>query len=325
MPIKRIVAAFFVLAASSAHAQSWPTRPVTIVVPLAAGGGPDALARILAPHLTERLGRQVVIENVPGAGGTTGSNRVAKASPDGYQSVIGNVGTHAQSMTLYRHPPYNAATDFAPVSLLAVLPLVLIARNDLPANTLPEFIAYAKANQARMQYGSPGAGSAGQLACLLFNAAIGINVTHVPYRSGASTFGTQDLIAGRIDYMCPTLALALAAIENKSIKAIAVLTRERAPRLPALASAQEQGLVGFDAGAWNGLFLPKGTPAAIVDKLNAVVVAMMDLSAVKTRVNEIGVMPVARDERSPAYLHKLVESEIEKWAGPIKASGATAE
>lgn len=327
MPLIRAAAALALLAAllAPAHAQTWPTRPVTIVVPLAAGGGPDALARILSPHLTERLGRQVVIENVPGAGGTTGSNRVAKAPPDGYQSVIGNVGTHAQSQTLYKHPPYNAATDFAPVSLLAVLPLVLIARNDLPANTLPEFIAYAKANQARMQYGSPGAGSAGHLACVLLNAAIGINVTHVPYRSGASTFGTQDLIAGRIDYMCPTLALALAAIEGKSIKAIAVLTRERAPRLPALASAQEQGLAGFDAGAWNGLFLPKGTPAAIVQKLNEAVVATMDLPSVQARLNEIGVMPVGREQRSPAYLQKLVESEIEKWAGPIRASGATAE
>ena len=306
-------------------AQDWPTRPLTVVVPLAAGGGPDTMARILAPHMSERLGRQVIVENVPGAGGMTGANRVAKAAPDGYQSVIGNVGTHAQNQTLYKNPPYNAAAHFAPVALIAVLPLVLIARNDLPADTLTEFIAYAKANQEKMQFGSPGAGSAGHLACVLLNAAIGINVTHVPYRSGASTFGTQDLIAGRIDYMCPTLPLALAPIESRAIKAIAVLTRDRAPRLPGIASAQEQGLTGFDAGAWNGLFLPKGTPDAIVQKLNEAVTGAMSLGPVQAKLQDIGVMVVAPERRSPAYLQNFVESEIQKWAGPIKAAGVSVD
>jgi tripartite-type tricarboxylate transporter receptor subunit TctC len=327
MPAIRIIAAFAALATASAPAaaQTWPARSLTIVVPLAAGGGPDALARIFAPHLTELLGRQIVVENVPGAGGMTGANRVAKAPPDGYQMVIGNVGTHAQNQTLYKNPLYNSATDFAPVALVAVLPLVLIARKDLPAQTLPEFIAYAKANQAKMQYGSPGAGSAGHLACVLLNAAIGIGATHVPYRSGASTFGAQDLIAGRIDYMCPTLPLALSQIEGNTVKAIAVLTRERAPRLPMLPSAHEQGLADFDAGAWNALFLPRGTPEAIVKKLNDAVVTTMAMPSVQANVQNIGATIVAPERRSPAYLQAFVESEITKWAGPIKASGVSAD
>jgi len=327
MQMTRVIVALAAIAAAvvPAIAQNWPSRPLTVVVPLAAGGGPDAMARFLAPHIAERLGGQVIVENVPGAGGMTGANRVAKALPDGYQSVIGNVGTHAQNQTLYKNPPYNAATDFSPVALIAVLPLVLIARNDLPANTLPEFIAYAKANQAKMQFGSPGAGSAGHLACVLLNAAIGVDVTHIPYRSGAATFGTQDLIAGRIDYMCTTLPLALAPIESRAIKGIAILTRERAPRLPELASAQEQGLAGFDAGAWNGWFLPKGTPDAIVQKLNDALVGSMNLPSVQTKLQDIGVMVVAPERRSPAYLQKLVETEIQKWAGPIKAAGVSVD
>ncbi len=327
MPALRIIAniAALVVAVAPAVAQEWPTRPITIVVPLAAGGGPDALARILAPHLAELLGQPVLVENVPGAGGMTGASRVAKAPPDGYQVVIGNVGTHAQNQTLYKHPAYNALTDFAPVGLIAELPLVLVARPDLPANNLQEFIAYAKLNQAKMQFGSAGPGSGAHLACVLLNAAIGIDVTHVPYRSGASTFGMQDLIAGRIDYMCPTLPLAIAQIESKTIKAPALLTRNRALRLPELATAQEQGLTNFDVGSWNALFLPKGTPAAIIRKLHDATVATMTLPAVQSKIEAIGITVVGPERRSPEYLQKFVQSEIEKWAAPIRATGVTAD
>ena len=220
--------------------QDWPTRPVTMVVPFAAGGPADTVGRILASSLSELLGQQVIIENVGGSGGMTGSARVAKAAPDGYQFVLGNVGTHAANQTFYKTPLYNAATDFAPVMLIAQTPLVLLARKDLPANNLKEFIAYAKANQASMQYGSGGAGSASHLACVLLNAAIGINVTHVPYRGAAPAM--QDLIAGRIDYQCPDTPIAIPQIQSKMVKAIAILTRDRSPSLPSQASAHEQGL-----------------------------------------------------------------------------------
>jgi tripartite-type tricarboxylate transporter receptor subunit TctC len=332
MPTFRIVATVVALGAAAVPAvaqttvvQTWPARPVTIVVPLAAGGGPDVLARILAPHLSELLGQPVLVENVPGGGGMTGSARVAKAAPDGYQAVIGNIGTHAQNQTLYKRPAYNAATDFAPVGLIAELPFVLVARPDLPAGTLQDFIAYAKANQAKMQYGSAGPGSGAHLACVLLNAAIGIDVTHVPYRSGASTLGMQDMIAGRIDYMCPTLPLAIAQIDSKTVKAPAILTRERAPRLPNLASAHEQGLTDFEAGSWNALFLPKDTPAAIVRKLNDAMVAAIAKPSVRSKIEETGAVVVGAERMSPDYLQAFVESEIRKWAAPIKATGVTAE
>src|SRR5580704_4189924 len=216
----------------------------------------------------------------------TGSSRVARATPDGYQFVLGNVGTHAANQTFYKAPLYNTATDFAPVMLIAQTPLVLLERKDLPANNLLEFIAYAKAHQSSMQYGSGGTGSASHLACVLLNAAIGITVTHVPYRGAAPAM--QDLIAGRIDYQCPDTPIAIAQIENKTVKAIAILTRERSPSLPDQATANEQGLANFDAANWFALFLPKGTSAAVVEKLHAAALATIDTAAVKLRMREIG-------------------------------------
>src|SRR5271165_4289275 len=285
-----------------ALSQQWPTRPMTMVVPFAAGGPADTVGRILAPRLSELLGQQVVIENVGGAGGMAGASHVAKAAPDGYQFVLGNVGTHAANQTFYKAPLYNAATDFAPVMLIAQTPLVLLARKELPAGNLPEFIAYAKAHQAGMQFGSGGAGSASHLACVLLNAAIGVNVTHVPYR-GASP-AMQDLIAGRIDYQCPDTPIAIAQIESKTVKAIAILTRDRSPSLPAQPTAHEQGLTNFDASNWFAAFLPKGTPAAVVERLHAATLAAIDTPAVKLRMREIGADLVARERRSPDYLQK---------------------
>ncbi|HEY2230511.1 MAG TPA: tripartite tricarboxylate transporter substrate binding protein [Xanthobacteraceae bacterium] len=306
---------------ASASAQSWPTRPVSMVVPFAPGGSVDVMGRILAARLSEVLGQQVVVENVPGAGGMIGSARVAKAAPDGYEFVLGIAGTHAQNQTLYKNPLYNAATDFAPVALIAEQPTVLVTRNDLPPNTLPEFIAYAKANQTKMQYGSAGAGSANHLACVLLDAAIGINVTHVPFRGGGPAM--QELLGGRIDYMCNIVTNALPQIEAKSVKPIALLATARSPTLPSVASAKEQGLPDFDASTWYAVFLPKGTPAPIVQKLHDAVVATMDTPAVQARLKDIGADLVAPERRSPDYLAKFVVSEIARWAAPIKASGVS--
>jgi tripartite-type tricarboxylate transporter receptor subunit TctC len=315
--------ALFAGATAPAVAQEWPTRPVIMVVPYAAGGTTDVIARILGARLSEVLGQSVIIENVGGAGGMTGVTRVAKAAPDGYQFVLGNVGTHAQNQTLYKTPSYHAATDFAPVGLLVDQPTVLIARKDLPANTLPEFIAYAKANQAKMQYGSAGAGSPTHLSCALLNAALGLNVTHVPYRGGGPAM--QDLIAGRIDYVCLNIGGSFPQIEAKTVKAIALLTKMRSPILPNIPTAQEQGLKDFAADNWLGFFLPKGTPAAIVRKLNASAIATLNTPAVQTRLRDIGVEPIEVERRSPEYLAGFVVSEIEKWAGPIKAAGVSGE
>jgi tripartite-type tricarboxylate transporter receptor subunit TctC len=304
---------------SNAVAQNWPTRQVTLVVPYAAGAASDIVARIIAPRLSELLGQPVIIENIAGAGGLTGSIRVARAAPDFHQIVLGNSGTHAQNQSLYKRPPYNPATDFAPVALIGKGAMVLIVRNELPANTLPEFISYAKANEAKMQYGSAGPGSAIHLACLLFNAAVGLNVTHVPYR--ASSAALQDLIPGRIDYMCPVDGSVIAQIDSKAVKAIAVLRTKRSPILPKLPTASEQGLTDFDTSLWWALFLPKGAPAAIVQRLHEATIAMMDTPSVQERMRELGVDLAEPELRSSEYLRTFVESEIDKWAAPIKASG----
>jgi tripartite-type tricarboxylate transporter receptor subunit TctC len=207
--------------------------------------------------------------------------------------------------------------------LVVELPLVLVARKDLPADGLPTFVAYAKANRAAMQYGSGGAGSATHLACALLNAAAGIEATHVPYRGGAPAM--QDLIAGRIDYLCIDTPVALPQIEAASIKPIAVLSHGRSESLPSLASAHEQGLASFAATNWAGLFLPKHTPVEIVAKLHDAVVAAMETPSVQAQMKKVGADLVPSERRSPAYLQKFVESEIEKWAGPIKASGLRAD
>jgi tripartite-type tricarboxylate transporter receptor subunit TctC len=306
-----------------APAQNWPTRPVTIVYPFAAGSAGDVLGRIFASRLSELLGQSVIFENVGGAGGMTGASRVAKAAPDGYQVLLGTTSTLAVNQTFYKHPLYNAVTDFAPVALIAESPIVLVARRDLPANNLQEFIAHAKANQAKMQYGSAGVGSSVHLACAGLTAAIGVNITHVPYRGGGSAM--QDLIAGRIDYQCPAAELAIPHIQGNSVKAIAVLTKNRSPTLPNLASAHEQGLANFDAGAWFSFVLPQGTPAAIVQKLHNATVAAMSAPATEERLKEFGSISVAPERRSPEYLQKFIQSEIDKWAALIKAANITAQ
>ena len=306
---------------AGAGAQGWPTRPVTMVVPFAPGGSVDVMARILSGRLAEVLGQQVIIENIGGAGGMIGSARVAKAAPDGYEFVLGHAGTHAQNQTLYKKPLYNAATDFAPVELIAEQPTVLVTRKDLPPDTLPEFITYAKANQAKMQYGSAGAGAANHLACVLLDAAIGVNVTHIPFRGGGPAM--QELLGGRIDYMCNIVTTALPQIEARTVKPIALLATMRSPTLPDVASAQEQGLPDFDASTWYAVFLPKGTPAPIVQKLHDAIEATVNTPAVQERLKEIGADLVAPERRSPDYLAKFVASEIARWAAPIKASGVS--
>jgi tripartite-type tricarboxylate transporter receptor subunit TctC len=325
MPTNRIIASFLTLVAltGSAFAQDWPARPVTMVVPFAPGSGTDVVGRILAPRLSELLGAQVIVENVGGAGGMTGTARVARAAPDGYQFVLGTVATHAQNQTLFKNPQYNAATEFAPVALIADVPLVLIGRKDLPAGNLPEFIAYAKANQAKMQYGSAGAGSASHLACEMVNATMGIKVTHVPYRGAAPAM--QDLLAGRADYQCPLIAAAIAQIDSNNVRAIAILTKNRSPIVPNLASAHEQGLTDFETSAWHAIFLPKGTPAPIIQKLHRATLATMETPSVQERLRQNGATLVAPDRRSPEYLSKFVVSEIKKWAATIKTANIQAE
>ena len=311
----------FAAAIVPAAAQDWPVRPVSMVVPFAAGSASDTVARILGARLSELLGQQVLVENIGGAGGMTGASRVAKAAPDGYQFVLGGIDTFAQNQTLYKKPLYNSVTDFVPVALMVEQPLVLVARNDLPVSNLQEFIAYARSHRATMQYGSAGAGSGSHLACAQLNRAIGVEVTHVPYRGSPQAM--QDLIGGRIDYFCALAAAAMPQLGNNTMRAIAIMTRNRSPLLPNLASAHEQGLTDFDSYFWSGFFLPKDTPAGVVRKLHDAAVGTLDTSAVQERLKVVGVTAVAADRRSPDYLKKFLDAEIDKWAGLIRASGVS--
>jgi len=327
MPLIRLIALIAALLAAAAPAaalaQDWPNRPVTLVVPFAPAGAFDVMARVFTPYLTQILGQQVIVENVGAAAGIVGTNRVAKATPDGYTFLLGTVGTHAYNPSLYKKLPYNAITDFAPVALVAEQPMVLITRKDFPADTLPEFIAYVKANAAKLQYGSAGVGSTTHLGCALLNSAAGLDVTHVPYRGGGPVMA--DLIAGQVHYMCSNSAGALPQIEGGTVKGIALLARARSSLIPTLATAEEQGLKDFEAITWTAFFLPKGTPPEIVDKLHAATVQMMDTPALAERMRELGVTLVPSERRSPQYLADFVAREIEKWGAPIKAAGIHAD
>jgi tripartite-type tricarboxylate transporter receptor subunit TctC len=302
-----------------AQAQPYPSRPVVMVVPYAAGGTFDVMGRILATRMSELLGQPVIVENTTGAGGIIGVNRVVNAAPDGYTLLLGSTGTHAYNQTIYKKRRYDAINDFTPVALFSEQPMVLEVRNDLPANTFPEFVALLKANAGKMQYGSAGAGTTTHLACSLLNAKVGVNVTHVPYRGSAPA--AQDLIGGQIDYLCGNLGAAAPLIAGRQVKAIAVLSRARSPLMPDLASAHEQGLTDFDVTTWTAFFLPKGAPRAIVEKLNEVTHATMDTPAIRSRMLEIGVTGVAPERSSPEYLGSFVADEVARWEGPIKSSG----
>ena len=303
----------------AAQAQTYPSRPVVMVVPYAAGGTFDVMGRIMATRMSELLGQPVIVENTTGAGGIIGVNRVVNAAPDGYTLLLGSTGTHAYNQTIYKKRRYDAINDFTPVALFSEQPMVLEVRNDLPANTFPEFVALLKANAAKMQYGSAGAGTTTHLACSLLNAKVGVNVTHVPYRGSAPA--AQDLIGGQIDYLCGNLGAAAPLIAGRQVKALAVLSRARSPLMPDLASAHEQGLTDFDVTTWTAFFLPKGAPRAIVDRLNAVTHATMDTPAITSRMLEIGVTGVAPDRRSPEYLGHFVADEVARWEGPIRSGG----
>jgi tripartite-type tricarboxylate transporter receptor subunit TctC len=311
--------AFFGNYVSPGAAQTWPERPVTMVVPFAAGGGTDLLGRIVAKRLAEVLGQQVVVENVGGAGGMLGSARVVKSAPDGYTMVIGTTAD-AINQTLYKAPLYNFSTDLVPAGLMGNQPTVLLGRKDLPANTLQEFTAYVKADPASVKVGSAGVGSTGHLFCELLHAVLGISgVTHVPYRGGGPAM--QDLIAGRYDYICTLGPTGKQLIEGNTVKGIAILQPKRSPEIPGLPSTAEQGLPYFDVSTWFGLFFPRGTPEPIVRRLNAALAETLDSLWVHERFKDILANVALREERSPEYLKKLVDSETAKMSAAIRAAG----
>jgi len=314
-----IALAALTLSAAPARAQDWPNRPVTLVVPWAAGGPVDTVARIIAARMGELLGQQMVIENVGGAGGMTGTARVAKALPDGYTVLLSGSAVLAQNPAFHKKTPYDPLADFAHAALFSDSARVLIARKDFPPNNFKEFIAYAKEHQNTLQYGSSGAGGGSHTCAILLDGAMGTKITHVPYRGAGPAM--QDLLAGRIDYMAEQISTATPQIKAGTVKAYATFGLNRGPGLDNLPTAEELGVKNLDCGAWGSFSFPKDTPKAIVDRLAKASSDAIDTPAVIERYKGIGVVVVAKDRRSPEYLTQFVKSEIERWAKPIKASG----
>ncbi len=307
----------------AAAAQGWPTRTITLIIPFAPGGGIDASARIQAQHLGELLGQTIVSENMGAAAGMVGSQRVARAVPDGYTFLIGNTGTHAYNQSLYKKPLYNPATDFAPIGLVSESPRILIARKDLPVKDLREFVAYARANQSKMQFASAGVGSGTHLPCALLNRAIGVEITHIPYRGAGPAM--QDLIAGRVDYMCDTIQTGAAQAKAHTVRGIAVMSMKRVPIIADLATTGEQGLPGVEASVWNAFFFPKGTPDAIVRRMNKAMGEMLENASVRKRLEDLGLEIVPPERRSPEYLANFLSEELERWGKIIRAAGISAD
>jgi tripartite-type tricarboxylate transporter receptor subunit TctC len=318
-----IVVALILSISVQVQAADWPDRPITLIVPFSAGGGVDLSARIQAQRMGELLGQPIVVENIGAAAGMAGSARVAKADPDGYTMLIGNSGTQAYSQALYKAPLYNSLTDFTPVGLATESPRILIARKDFPAANLKDFVAYVKANQSKLQFGSAGVGSGTHLPCVLLNTAMGVTVTHVPYRGEAPA--QQDLIGGRIDYMCSTIQTGAALAKQGTVKGIAVMAAHRAKIIADLGTTTEQGLPGVEASVWNAFFLPPGAPAPIVQKLNKAMSDTLDDPAIHARLEDLGLEIVPPERRTPDYLAKFQADEIKRWGKVVRDAGISAD
>jgi tripartite-type tricarboxylate transporter receptor subunit TctC len=291
-----------------------------MVVAAAAGGPIDVFARIMAERMSPALGQRMIIENVGGGGGTLGGQRVARAEPDGYTTLLGTIATHANPQLYGDKPLYDPINDFVPVALMAEIPLILIARKDLPANNLEEFVAYAKANDGLLNYGSAGVGSSAHLGCVMLEQAIGTKFQHVPYRGTGPAM--QDLIAGRIDFLCDIAVTAVQAVNNGNVKALANLSTTRSSVLPDLPTAAELGLPTVAAYTWAALFVPKNTPEAVVTKLNSAAVAAMEGKGLREQLDSVAATLVAPERRTPAYAATFVKSEWDKWGAAIRAGGA---
>jgi tripartite-type tricarboxylate transporter receptor subunit TctC len=322
--MKRIIAAAAVaaaaLAAGSAGAQNYPTRPITMIVPFAAGGPTDVVARIVGEHMSKTLGQQIVIENVAGAGGTTGITRGAQAAADGYTIMMGHMGTHGAAPALYPKLRYDPTKDFAPIGMAAGTPILVVARKDFPAKDLKEFITKLKADQDKINEAHAGVGSVSFTTCTMFNVMNGIKPTRVPYTGTGPVI--NDMIAGKVDYACDQIVNLVTQIQGGNIKAYAIATPERSPALPDVPTTKEAGLPDYQVSAWNAIFAPKGTPQAVVDKLNGALVKALDDAGTKKRLLDLGAVLPQGKERTSAWLGEFVAQEVARWTPILKAGGA---
>jgi tripartite-type tricarboxylate transporter receptor subunit TctC len=305
---------------ASANAQSYPTRSVTLIVPFAAGGPADVTGRIVAEQFSRLLGQQVIVENVVGAGGTTGITRAARANPDGYTLALGHMGTHAAAAALYPNLAYNPVVDFEPIGLVAEQPMLLVARRDLPPNSLREFVPYAKANESKLNMAHAGVGSVSYTGCLLLNSAIGIKPTMVPFTGTAPAMNA--LLGSQVDYVCDPILGPLPHVRAGTIKAYAIATAKRHPALPDVPTAAEGGLPQFSAAPFYGVFAPKGTPKPVVDRLVTALNTALDDEAARRRLIDLGAEVAEKDRRGPDALTALVKSEIARLTPILEAAGS---
>src|SRR4051794_27238284 len=304
------------LAAVPVQAQDYPTRSITMIVPFAAGGPTDVVARIVTGHMAQTLGQSIIIENVVGAGGTTATARAARAANDGYTLIIGHMGTHAAAVPLYPKLAYHPEKDFEPVAMLAGTPILILAKKDFPAEDLKQFIAYVKANTDKMNMAHAGVGSVSYSACELLSSVLDIKPVGVPFNGTGPAMNA--LVGGQVDYMCDQIVNAVPQINGGTIKAYAIATAERNPSLPNLPTTAEAGLPNYQASAWNAIFAPKGTPAPILAKLNAAAAKALDDENVRKRLLDLGSDIPKPEARTQAALAALVKSEIAKWSAVLK-------
>jgi tripartite-type tricarboxylate transporter receptor subunit TctC len=321
--IARIGAGLVLAAAAAlAAAQTYPEKPVTIIVPFAAGGPTDTVARLIAQAMTANLKQQVIVENAGGAGGTIGANKVAKAKPDGYTLLLHHIG-QTTAPALYRKLPYDAQNDFEPIGLVTDVPMTIIAKKDFPAKDMKELVAYVKANKDKVTYANAGLGAASHLCGMLFMTAIQTELTTVPYKGTGPAM--NDLLGGQVDFMCDQTTNTTGQIKGGKVKVFDVTTPKRVPSLPDVPTMQESGFPNFEVAVWHGLYAPKGTPKPVIERLTKALQAALQDQNVKTRLGELGTEPVAADRATPEALGKQVKSQIELWSPIIKKAGVYAD
>jgi len=314
------LAAMLAFAAQNASAQKYPERPVTMIVPFSAGGPTDSVARIVAEHMSKTLGQQIVIENVTGAGGTTGTARAAQASPDGYTIMMGHMGTHGAAPAMYPKLRYDPTKDFEPVGLAAGTPILIVARKDFQPKDLKEFIAHLKANKDKVNQAHAGVGSVSHTTCVLLSSILGVKTTVVAYKGTGPAL--NDLVGGQVDYMCDQVVNVIEQVRAGTIKAYAIATEERSPALPDLPTTKEAGLPEFEVSAWNAIFAPKGTPKEIVAKLNDAYQKALADEGVRKRLLDLGSVLPAKEQQTPEALGALVKSEVARWTPILKEASA---